>query len=161
MKLKIYQNSLIVCLILLALLNVYFIVRTIMLYATTDSIQDNTILLVSLIVLLAMLVMNIINTFVSKTRGSTFIKALAFDDDSTLNTKFIVFCYIFGVISLGVIIYFILILCGLDLYFSQFPRPMSYLIVNVFSLTLLSSVAIILFPYFGKEDISFKKKKRK
>ncbi|MBE6142170.1 MAG: hypothetical protein E7175_04975 [Erysipelotrichaceae bacterium] len=161
MKLKIYQNSLIVALIALALLNIYFIVRTAMLFPTVESIQDNIILLICLLVLLAMLVMDVINTFVSKTKGSTFIKPLAFDDDTTVNTKFIVFCYIFGVISIGVIIYFILILSGVQLFFSTFPRPLAYLIVNLFSLTLLACVAIILFPYVGRGDISFKKKNRK
>ena len=132
-----------------------------MLFPTVESIQDNIILLICLLVLLAMLVMDVINTFVSKTKGSTFIKPLAFDDDTTVNTKFIVFCYIFGVISIGVIIYFILILSGVQLFFSTFPRPLAYLIVNLFSLTLLACIAIILFPYVGRSDISFKKKNRK
>lgn len=161
MKLKIYQNSLIICLSLLAALNIYFIVRTCMLFPTVESIQDNVILLVCLIFLLAIIVMDIINTVLSRTKGSTFIKPLAFDDDKTLNTKFIVFCYIFGAISIGVIIYFILVLSGVELFFSTFPRPLSYLIVNLFSLTLLASVAIIVFPYVGREDISFQMKNRK
>ena len=161
MKLKIYQDVLIVCLSLLAALNVYFIVRTAMLFPTVESIQDNVILLVCLIFLLAIIVMDIVNTVISKKRGSTFIKPLAFDDDTTKNTKFIAFCYIFGIISIGVIVYFILILAGVELYFSTFPRPLAYLIVNLFSLTLLASVAIIVFPYVGTSDIAFQKKNRK
>ena len=123
--------------------------------------EDNVILLISLIILLAIIVMDIINTFVSKTKGSTFIKPLAFDDDKTVNTKFIVFCYIFGAISIGVIVYFILILCGMELFFSTFPRPLAYLIINLFSLTLLACIAIIVFPYVGTSDISFQKKNRR
>ena len=161
MKLKIYQNALIVCLSLLALLNIYFIVRTAMLFPTVESIQDNVILLVCLLFLLAIIVMDVINTVVSKSKGSTCIKPLAFDDDKTKNTKFIVFCYIFGILSIGVIVYFILVLSGLDLFFSTFPRPLSYLIINLFSLTLLASIAIILFPYVGMDDISFQKKNHK
>lgn len=161
MKLKIYQNSLIVALIALAALNIFFIVKTAMLFPTVESIQDNVILLISLIILLAIIVMDIINTFVSKTKGSAFIKPLAFDDDKTVNTKFIIFCYIFGVISIGVIVYFILILCGMELFFSTFPRPLAYLIINLFSLTLLACIAIIVFPYVGTSDISFQKKNRR
>lgn len=115
MKLKIYQNTLIVCLFLLAALNIYFIVRTSMLFPSVESVQDNVILLVCLVFLLSMIILGIFNIFVSKKRGSTFIKPLAFDDDQTKNTKFIVFCYIFGVISIGVIVYFILVLSGLNL----------------------------------------------
>ena len=77
MNLKIYQNTLIICLSLLAALNIYFIVRTCMLFPTVESIQDNVILLVCLIFLLAIIVMDIINTALSKTKGSTFIKPLA------------------------------------------------------------------------------------
>ena len=160
MKLKIYQNSLIVCLSLLAALNFYFIVRTSLLFPSVESVQDNVILLVCLVFLLSIIILGIFNIFVSKKRGSTFIKPLAFDDDQTKNTKFIVFCYIFGVISIGVIVYFILVLSGLNLYFSSFPRPLSYLIINLFSVTLLTTIAVILFPYVGMEDISFKKKKK-
>ena len=161
MKLKIYQNVLIVLLTLLAALNIYFIVCTIMLFPTVESVQDNVILLVCLLFLLAIIVMDIVNTFISKTKGSTFIKPLAFDDDKTINTKFIVFCYIFGVISIGVVIYFALILSGMELYLSNFPRPLSYLIFNLFLLTLVASVSIIVFPYVGLSDISFQKKNRK
>ncbi|MCR4880138.1 MAG: hypothetical protein K5906_04205 [Bacilli bacterium] len=160
-KLKLYQNGLIGALGLLLALNIYFIVRTCMLFPTTDSIQDNVILLVCLVFLFVMIVMDIINTFVSKKRGSTFIKPLAFDDDLTINKKFIIFCYVLGVISIGVIVYFILVISGLNLYFASFPRPLHYLIINLFALTLLASIAIILFPYVGRSDIAFKKKNRK
>ena len=161
MKLKIYQTLLLTCLFILAGLNVYFIIRTAMLFPTVDSIQDNVILLVCLVFLLAIIVMDIVNTFVSRKRGSTFIKALAYDNDTTKNVKFIAFSYIFGVISIGVIVYFILILCGVNLYFSNFPVPLCYLIINLFSLTLVACVAVILFPYLATSDISFQKKNRK
>ena len=161
MKLKAYQYSIIVTSILEILLNLYFIVRTIILMIGQESLQDYILLLVCLVMLLVILVMHVTNTFISKKQGSTFIKPLAFDNDTEVNTKFIVFCYIFGAISIGVIVYFILILSGMQLYFSHFIRPVSYLIVNLFTVTLTDAIFIILFPYLGRSDLAFSKKNRK
>ena len=161
MKLKLYRYAIIVVTSLLILLNLFFIVRTIILMIGQEGLSDYIIILVCLVMLLVILIMHIVNTFVSMKAGSTFIKPLAFDDDATKNTKFIIFCYVFGAISLGVIVYFILILSGMELYFSHFIKPVSFLIVNLFSVTLTDAIFIILFPYLGKEDLAFSKNNRK
>lgn len=160
-KLKIYQTGLLISLGLLIALNIYFIIRTAMLFPGAPSIEDLVLLMVGLVVLLAILVLDFANTIYSKKNGSTFIKALAFNNDREVNTKFIVFCYFFGAISIGVIIYFLFVLAGFDLPFGNFPQPFKYLIINLFSLTLLICVAVILFPVMGREDKAFKIKVRK
>lgn len=158
--LKIYQNAIIGVLFSLIGLNIYFIVRTIMMLPTAESLQDHILLLVCLFFLLAILVTDTVNTFISKTKGSAFIRALALNDDLSLNTKFIVFCYIFGTISIGVIIYFVFVLAGFPLYFASFPRPLSYLIINVMGLTLLASIVTILFPHLAKADMNYTVRRR-
>ncbi len=64
-------------------------------------------------------------------------------------------------VAIGVIIYFLFVLAGFDLPFATFPQPFKYLIINLFSLTLLICVAVILFPVMGREDKAFKIKVRK
>ena len=162
MKLKAYQTGLLVALGLLAALNIFFIVRSILIFASLEekNTSDFIIFMLSLVVLLAIIVMDFINTVVSKKRGSTFIRALAYNDETTINTKFVVFCYIFGAISLAVIIYFVLTLCGVKTYFTDFTPYALFLIVNTFALALVACLAVILFPILGKEDISFKVKKK-
>jgi len=160
-KLKIYQAGLLISLGLLIALNIYFIVRTALLFQGAPSIEDLVLLTVALVVLLVILVLDFVNTIYSKKNGSTFIKALAFNNDREVNTKFIVFCYFFGVISIGVIIYFLFVLNYSELPFGKFPTPFKYLIINLFSLTLLISIAVILFPYMGRSDPAFKIKQKK
>lgn len=162
MKLKIYQRGILVALALLIALNIFFIVRSIIIQVNTvnPNTSDFIIFMIALVVLLAILVMDFINTVVSLKKGSTFIRALAYNNDTEKNTRFIVFCYIFGVISIGVIIYFIFVLCGMTEFFTFASYPAIFLIINTFALALVACITIILFPILGKEDISFKVKKK-
>lgn len=157
--LKIYQYSIIVALIALAGLDIFFIVRTFMMLPDANPLQDFILLLVCLFFLLAMLVTGVVNTFISQKKGSAFLRALALNEDLTLNTKLIVFCYIVGALAIGAIIYFILVLLGFPIYFATFPVPLCYLIIGFMGLILVASVAIILFPYLGKADISYTRKR--
>lgn len=160
-KLKIFQNTIIVVMSLLAALNIYFIVRSIMMTPTVENVGNHVLFIVCLFLLLALIGLNIGNTIFSKKNGSTFLRPLAFEIDGSLNTKFIVFCCIWMAIAIACIVYFLLILFGVELYFSTFPRPLLYLIVNLLLLTLADAIFIVLFPVFGREDPSFYKKKNK
>lgn len=160
MKLKTYRILVYVVMTLLACLSIYLIVRTSMLFAVEGTnIADNVIFIICLVFVLVLEVMNILNTRTSIKRGSTFVRPLVYDDDDTYNNKFIIFCYVFGVISLGVLIYFILLVTGVAPKNFNFPIPLYYLILNVFALTLAICVLVPLFKLTGKQDPSFKHKK--
>ena len=157
MKLKIYRISLFICLFLIAGLTIFAIVRSIILFSSIKNTADAVMYIVALFVLLAFIGLEIGNTFVSLKQGSTFAKALAFDNDGTLNKKGLVIFSLMGLACLAAVIYFLLLLCGLNLYFAFFAKPMQYVIFLVFLTGFINALFILLFPLLGREDPSLRK----
>lgn len=153
MKIKYYRFAIFVVTALLLALNLFFIVRTVMIMTSVENVLDYVLLLVSLFLLTTMMVMHIVNTAISIKYGSAFIRPLIIDEQGFIITKFMGFTYVFMVISAGVVTYFMLVLFGVPLYFSSMLRPVSYLILNLFALTLTDCIFIVTYPLVANQDI--------
>ena len=159
MKLKIYRIALLVTLFLLFGLNIFFIVLTAINFAHTDNISDNILFTLTLLVSLACIFLEIFNTFVSMKNGSNFIRVLLYDRD-VLVKKSIYITIAFLVVFLGLTVYAILLLSGLDLPLSGLARELLYMIVIFFSLITVNSIFVLFYPLVASEDHLAKQKDR-
>ncbi len=153
MKLKIYRTFLLAFLFSLAGLNVFFFAKTIMGYSSYESTSDFIIFMLVLLVMLAFIVLEIGNTFVSFKNGSTFIKALVYDKDEVLNKRGLIIYGTLALISLGVTIYLLLLILGNDnLYFAFIAKPMQYLAFLFFSTMLVDMCFVLIYPLLKIKD---------
>ena len=159
MKLKIYRIALLTVLFLLFGLNIFFIVLTGMRFANTDNISDNILFLLALLVSLACIFLEIFNTFVSLKNGSNFIRVLVYEKEKLVK-KGLYLAALFLVVFLGLTVYAILLLCGLQLPLSGLAKELLYMIVVFFSLITVDSIFILLYPLVADVDHLAKQKDR-
>lgn len=159
MKLKIYRIALLATLFLLFGLNIFFIVLTAINFAHTENISDNILFLLTLLVSAACIFLEVFNTFVSMKNGSNFIRVLCYEKE-VLVKKTLYLAGLFLLVFLGLTIYAILLLAGLDLPLSGLARELLYMIVIFFSLISIDSIFIIFYPLVASEDHLAKQKDR-
>ena len=158
MKLKLYRILLLTCLFALASLVIFFIVNTIVYFKTIENSTDGVMYIVSLFVLLAFLGLEIGNTFVSFKNGSTFAKAIAYNQDYSFNLTGVIIMSVAGFASLAGAIYTLLLILGLKLPLSTFDKQLLYVVFGTLMTMVVNSLFVLLFPLLGKEDTSMKKK---
>jgi len=158
-KLKWYHIGLLTGFFLILGLVIFFLVDAII-FATKQENPGNAILFIICdFVLIAIIGLFIYNTFHSIKHGSNFIKVLLYDD-KRLITKGLVITSITLVCFIIILVYVILIKCGVNVPLNTMPLPLADMIIGLMVFCIFNSVAILLFPLLGKEDISFKKKQK-
>ncbi len=157
MKLKIYRIALLTTLFLLFGLNIFFIVLTSINFAHTENISDNILFLLTLLVSLACIFLEVFNTFVSFKNGSNFIRVLCYDKDALVKrTLYLAGLFLF--VFLGLTIYAILLLSGLELPLSGLARELLFMVVIFFSLISIDAIFILFYPLVADQDHLAKQK---
>lgn len=154
MKLKIYRTILLTLLFAVVLLTIGLgVFSFIDLLKKPDDVLDNLVLLLCFVLLIAFIILEIVNTFLSFKTGSVFIKSLVFDDKNALNLPFLVILAIIGLFSIGGLVYALFIISNPspNLLLGESPLMLKNLLISVFSMLIADISAILLFPVLGKE----------
>lgn len=157
MKLKIYRILLLSLLFLAILLTGYFLVLSIINIIGIDKLDlmDGIMYILCFVLNLAFLSLEVFNTFYSFKTGSHFAKNLSFNEDGSLNKKFLIILSFIDVFVVIALVYLGIIYDGkLDIALSSLPL-LSKSVSFVFFVTVFINVTFtLLFPILGKEDIS-------
>lgn len=153
MKLLIYRISLITLLTILFGVGVSFLILNIMNIVKLGQIDfDHIIYILCFVLCLAFLGLEIFNTCLSFKTGSNFIKNLVYDDDLTLNKRFILLVRIGIILSLGIMIYSIIICFQDSLFLSNLDLGSKELIILFSSIIFVDFLAIGTYQFFDKAD---------
>ena len=111
------------------------------------------VLLLCFVLLIAFIILEIVNTFLSFKTGSVFIKSLVYDNKNSLNLPFLVILAIIGLFSIGGLVYALYIISNPspNLLLGESPLMLKNLLISVFSMLIADISAILLFPVLGKE----------
>ena len=157
MRLKIYRIALLITLFSLFFLNMFFVVLTIIKMTKTENISDSILFLLALFVSSACVFLEIFNTFVSFKNGSNFIRVLCYDKE-VLVKKTLGLAGVFLFVFLGLLVYVILLLSGLNLPLSGLADELLYMTVVFFSLICVDAIFILFYPLVASEDKLAKQK---
>lgn len=113
---------------------------------------DLAIFLLSNIVLIALNGYQIFSIIISFKKGGSFMKGFLIDDKDKINKKTIIVINTFLLIILGLFIYSILLLSGLDVPLNTIAKPISYLAMNFFLLLMIDFIFMDLYLLVYKED---------
>lgn len=164
MKLKVYRISLLCCLMVSCILSIYFLILSIqnVIGVSKENLMDAIMYIVCLVLNLAFLGLEIHNTFYSFKTGSNFAKNLSFNEDGSLNSKFLVILAVLDVFVLGGIVYLSIIYKGVyDLPLNQLA-PLAKAVSIAFLVTVFVNITYtLLFPLLGKEDPSLQQNNKK
>lgn len=163
MKLKIYRILLLGCLLSSIVLTSYFLVLSVINIIGIDKLDllDGIMYILCFVLNLAFLCLEVYNTFYSFKTGSHFAKNLSYNEDGSLNTKFLVVLGFADVIVVAGIIYLSIIFKGeYDLLLSGLST-LSKAVSIVFLVTAFVNITFtLLFPVLGKQDISLQSSKK-
>lgn len=163
MKLKIYRYTLLSSLIVVLGFNVLFLTLDIinLIQHGADNIFDEIMYILCLLLSLCFIGLQIYNTIISFKKGSMFIKNLAYNDDNSLNDRFLKLLGIADVILFVLVIYSILLYCGVSLPLKDLSQAIKSIMVTFISILFIDALFILLFPLLGKDDPAFSKAKEK
>lgn len=161
MKLKLYRTLLLTLLFINAILNIYFIVMSVIHLIPAEVKDDYIMFIVCFVISTAFIVLEISNTFRSFKEGSSFVKPLMFEEDNSLNKKGFIIMSVIASIGLIALTLGILGMFNITIPGSSLPLGFYYLITSVGLIALINGGFSILFPFVGKEDKSFLKKIKK
>lgn len=156
MKLKTYRIFLISILSILLLLNLYFIIDTIIytFSGVTLTPSDIIVSFLCLVLSLIFIIMEIINTINSIKSKTSYIKNLVYevDEDNLINKKVIILSIIFSIICLIGSIYLVLILFNINLPFLSLVKPQKEVILMLLLILTFDFSFIFLFKFINIED---------
>ena len=157
MKLKVYRISLLSCLAISFALSVYFLILAInnIIGIEKENLTDGIMYILCLVLNLAFIGLEVFNTFYSYKTGSNFAKNLSYNEDGSLNSKFLVVLSVLDVICVLATIYLSIIYKGVnDLPLNEL-QPLAKAVSIAFLVTVIVNITyILLFPILGKEDPS-------
>lgn len=160
MKLIIYRLTIFVLLGLLAISSGFLLVLGIIEAINIQAdIIESIIYGVCYLLLLTFIILEIANTIVSIKSGSNFIQRLLYEKKE-FNRPFYIMAFIFGILSLALSIYGLLIYPSNNgMFLSDSIKLIKGLLILFSSLITFDVIIILLFPLLAKEDKSFLNRK--
>lgn len=160
MKLIIYRLTIFILLGLLAIGSGFLLVLGIIdaINVKADVIES-IIYSVCYLLLLAFTILEIANTIISIKSGSNFIQRLLYEKKE-FNRPFYIMAFIFGILSLVILIYGLIIYPSNNFMFlSDSIKLIKGLLILFSSLIAFDVIIVLLFPLLAKEDKSFLNRK--
>ncbi len=162
-KLKTYRISLLISLFIGVIIDLIFFSFVIVDFVSnieTVTIMDYVMYIICFVLLLALNITEIVNTFISFKTGSNFIKFLAYDASGDKNTPLFNFCIVATFFLVLGTIYLIIAKCNISIPLGSMNENVKSFIICFFILVIIDLIFIYLFQYFGKDDTSMKKKNK-
>jgi hypothetical protein len=118
---------------------------------TTES-EDAIIFSICFLVLIVFNIFQIYSIIKSIKNGGVFLKGFLFNQDNQINKKIFIIINIVLLFAIIGLIYSILLTCGLDIYFSTFPKSLDYLMIGFFNLMMMDIIFADFYPLIEKDD---------
>lgn len=156
MKLKTYRILLLSILSILLLINIYFIIDTIIYTFLVKELTPSDIIVsfICLILSLIFIIMEIINTIYSIKHNNSYIKNIAYenDEEEILNNKTIYGSLVFSLFFFIFSIYMILVLIGINLPFLDIATPQKEVILILLLILSFDLFFIFLFKFINEKE---------
>lgn len=156
MKLKTYRILLLTTLSILLLINIYFIIDTIIFTFSKVELTPSDIIIsfICLILSLIFIIMEIMNTIYSIKHNNSYIKNIAYenDEDEILNLKMIYGSLIFSILFFILSIYMVLVLFGINLPFIDIVTPQKEVITILSFILTFDLLFIFLFKFINENE---------
>ncbi len=153
MKILVHRILLLTLLILAFAMDVTFLVVTLIGLIQSGNVNfDQIMYIICFILSLSFIGLEIFNTIISFKNGSNFIKNLAYNDDNSLNSRFLLLVRIGCFLILGILIYAIIICFNNSLFLANLELASKELIIVFTSILLVDALAIATYPFFDKLD---------
>lgn len=145
-KLTLYRIILLTLLTTIIGITIYFIIKTCLAISTYEDKSDVIMFLICDILLITFIGLEIFNTIVSISKGSSFIAHLVYSEDNAINKSTLIVSSLLLLLSISSTIYFCLRLYDIGSIFTNFSLELDYLII-AFSLTLfVDSLSVLTYP---------------
>jgi len=152
MKIKIYRLVWIICLFVSLLLNIALALLMFYQISNTTESEDAIIFSICFLVLIVFNIFQIYSIIKSIKNGGVFLKGFLFNQDNQINKKIFIIINIVLLFAIIGLIYSILLTCGLDIYFSTFPKSLDYLMIGFFNLMMMDIIFADFYPLIEKDD---------
>lgn len=156
MKLKTYRILLLSILSILLLINIYFIIDTIIYTFLTKELTPSDIIVsfICLILSLIFIIMEIINTIYSIKHNNSYIKNITYenDEEEILNNKTIYGSLVFSLFFFIFSIYIVLVLIGINLPFLDIATPQKEVILILLLVLSFDLLFIFLFKFINEKE---------
>lgn len=152
MKIKIYRLVWIICLFVSLLLNIALALLMFYQISNTTESEDAIIFSICFLVLIVFNIFQVYSIIKSIKNGGVFLKGFLFNQDNQINKKIFIIINIVLLFAIIGLIYSILLACGLDIYFSTFPKSLDYLMIGFFNLMMMDIIFADFYPLIEKDD---------
>ena len=164
MSIKNYRIILFIVLIITFGLNLYLLINSIIYCFNAKEVDpmDNIISFICLLLLLAFIILEFINTIHSLKKNTSYIKKLIYDEeDNKFNKKGIILISLLLILNIALLTYSLLDYFGMNIPYLDIELSQKNVIVGFLSTFSIDYIAILLFTLIKKEDINKLKDEKK